>query len=198
MVELSSRAKEIIKNELKPSLEEDNLKEVLYMFSYWLSHYIHWEDVANIAAFLYEIGVPILEVVDEVPKDLFFCTGLENVHIPSNIRVINTNAFSYCSQLTDVTFEEGLEEIGSAAFNHCEKLDKIILPSTVNLVRNFAFGNIPSLDLTINSDVEFYIDAFKSSKVRLYVPKDILHDSHSQVYKFLAYEPRSIREVIPV
>ena len=195
MVKLNNKAKEIIKTKLRPLLEEDNLKEVVYMLSDWLDlDSDEWEEASDIAAFLYEIGVPILEVIDEIPERLFIATTLESVHIPSNIRVVTKSAFRACDYLTTVTIEDGLEKIFNSAFNSCRSLDSVTLPSTVWAVGSYAFGNIPSLDLTINSYVMFSDDAFKGTAARLYVPKDVLNDSRSQAYQSL----EGVYEVIPV
>ena len=68
---------------------------------------------------------------------LIFCRcDVENVKIPSSIKVINSYAFHYCSKLTTMTFEGGssLETIDKYAILHNGSLKSIVFPPSVKYV----------------------------------------------------------------
>lgn len=183
MVNLSSKAKNIIKEDLKPYLEKDDFKSVVDA----LSNPVYISDVVNvvpqITEFLYDIGIPLLKYVDEVPDFFFEKSNLTSITIPSNIRGIGTGAFKQCDRLTDVVFENGVRTIDTAAFA-MTPLRLIDLPDTVDVVGAYAFGRMHNssriLDVYIHDDVHFHADAFRGSSVRLHVPER-LFDYESEV-----------------
>lgn len=191
---LSNKAKELIKNKLRPYLENDDFSSVVSEIKSWVNPSFPWgggsvwEEAYETAVFLYELGVPVLEAFDEIPNDMFRGSELESVHIPSTIRVIRFDAFRDCSLLSELILEDGLEEIWARAFRGCSSLRSVVLPKTVNLVSHYAFtdcfDNAP-IDVVVNSDVSFGTTAFKGSEVRLHVPKDIYEDTNSNINYFM-------------
>ena len=64
---------------------------------------------------------------------------LTALEIPSSVRIIASEAFSYCTELTEVRFGEGLEDIGSYAFLLTGIKGPLDLPSSVTRIGPFAF-----------------------------------------------------------
>lgn len=75
------------------------------------------------------------------------CLSLTSVVIPSGIKKIGDSAFSDCSNLTTVTIQEGVTSIGFSCFSRCTSLTTIIIPSTVNSygVGMWAFNNCKAI-----------------------------------------------------
>lgn len=57
------------------------------------------------------------EVSGEKLNGFVFCgSALEEVHLPSTLKVLEISTFAECKHLERVMFSEGLKEIRSAAF----------------------------------------------------------------------------------
>ncbi len=67
-----------------------------------------------------------------------YCTSLQSVVIPSNIKTIGYEAFRWCSQLSDVTISDGVEEIGAYAFS-ATGLTSVTIPHSVVTIGTNAF-----------------------------------------------------------
>lgn len=65
--------------------------------------------------------------------------------VPSEVRHINSSAFSGCSELTAVELPESLETIGQLAFSGCARLGEIRIPAKVTDIGRSAFFNCQAL-----------------------------------------------------
>ena len=66
----------------------------------------------------------------------FSCAGLTNISIPNSVTSIGSSAFAYCSNLTSITLSNALTSIGQYAFSNCSKI----------LEYNFSsYSSVPSL-----------------------------------------------------
>lgn len=72
-------------------------------------------------------------------------TDLKELTIPSTVKTIGNEAFSYMRRLKKVNLPEGLETIGERAFTLCEKLEECKIPSTVKSIGSSAFFPCSSL-----------------------------------------------------
>ncbi|MBR6898077.1 MAG: leucine-rich repeat protein [Lachnospiraceae bacterium] len=68
---------------------------------------------------------------------------MTSVEIPSSVKIIAANAFSYCYTLESVKLSEGLETIGTCAFLYTGLTGDIDLPSTVEKIGDMAFFGSP-------------------------------------------------------
>ncbi len=103
--------------------------------------------------------------VEVIGNSAFEGSALTQIHIPSNVKTINTVAFRKCYNLTSVTFDEGVEEIKVWAFAYCPNVDQIILPKSLKIIGQGIFTATYCtvyLYNTIESIQEF---AFKNSTV---------------------------------
>jgi len=73
--------------------------------------------------------------------------GIQQIHIPASVRIIDTSAFSTCENLTEVTIEEGCIHIGFRAFGNCKRLQSIMIPASVKQIENEAFLNCTKLTI---------------------------------------------------
>ena len=107
--------------------------------------------------------VSILTNIDSIPTQMFAnCSSLENIELPSSVKVIGDSAFAYsklktidlsnieelssmafegCSSLLKVTIPEAITEIPYRLFYNCYSLQKIVIEGEVTLINEYAFGN---------------------------------------------------------
>lgn len=57
--------------------------------------------------------------VEEMGKNAFEATGLENIVVPGSLKEIPESAFSNCKDCASITLEEGVERVGAYAFQEC-------------------------------------------------------------------------------
>ena len=90
------------------------------------------------------------------------CYNLEEVTLPSTIKVINAYTFYKNYNLKRINIPDNLIRIETGAFFQCNSLINITLPSGVQHLRNHAFYDCRGLtDVTIpNSVMSFGTDAF--------------------------------------
>ena len=127
-----------------------------------VSYYVYGDDFIALAPT--ESRATLKEVVldertTEINNFAFnYCTALESINIPENVKVIGQTAFQYCENLSSpIVIPEGVTEIGTYTFFKCRKLPSIIIPSTVTSIgrnaftycENITYINIPGSVQTI-------------------------------------------------
>lgn len=85
---------------------------------------------SSIYQMLYKAGIDILPYVTRVPKYYMLNADIEDIVIPSNIKVIDQEAFAG-SSLESVTISEGVTMIKDFAFNDCKQLKSLVYPNSV-------------------------------------------------------------------
>ncbi len=85
---------------------------------------------SSIYQMLYKAGIDILPYVKRVPKYYMLNADIKNIVIPSNIEVIDQEAFAG-SSLESVTISEGVKMIKDFAFNDCKQLKSLVYPNSV-------------------------------------------------------------------
>lgn len=68
--------------------------------------------------------------------------ALEEVILPSTLKVISNSAFVGCLKLSSIVIPEGIEEIGEYAFHNCQSLLDIKLPTTLRIIKSNAFSSM--------------------------------------------------------
>ena len=92
------------------------------------------------------------------------CRNLKSVVYKSaQLSTIGGYTFRYCSALESVTFPENLKNIGAETFNGCTSLTSINFPSTLTGIANYAFKDCYSLkSITLpNTQTSIGTDLFK-------------------------------------
>ena len=92
----------------------------------------------------------------------FASSSVQEVIIPSSVKVLKDGIFTSCTSLKTVTFSEGLTDIKSSAFKNCTALETVILPSTVTNIGKQAFAGCISLKNVIvpNPDAVYDLQVF--------------------------------------
>ncbi len=74
-----------------------------------------------------------------IPSVLSGCSTLEDIILPSGVKEIGNEAFSYCSNLKDIPWPKDIKRIGRDAFSSCKALTGIEIPSSVEEIGERAF-----------------------------------------------------------
>lgn len=155
MIQLTTEEKSFVRDELKPYLQKNDLKNVIRACTK--------AEADRVLGWLIENGVPILKVMNTIPSGFFTNMELTSVHIPSQIRKIENSAFED-SSLKQITFDEGVEEIGSKAFANTP-CTRLALPNTVKKLAVEAFADSNLSEVFIPDSVTVLpIELFKYCK----------------------------------
>ena len=86
----------------------------------------------------------------EIMRVSFYGSGLKNIVIPGNVKIIEGGTFQQCQNLRSVTLEEGVTSIASNAFRSATNLNTVNLPTTLKSIGDSAFYDcaITSIDLS--------------------------------------------------
>ena len=76
----------------------------------------------------------------QVIRNSFNSSGLKNIVIPGNVKIIDSSTFQNCKNLVSVTFEEGVTTVDNSAFYNCSSLTTVILPTTLKTIGEAAFN----------------------------------------------------------
>ena len=161
-------------------LRHDGERELFQSASYAVPNGI---EIIGASASEYHGGlasVTIPSSVKTIEENAFNCnTQLRNVtfETPSNLIVIEYEAFSECGKLSSVTLPEGLRTIGGCAFYHCPNLGTVYLPNTVSEIGGYAFAKCSSLrTLNLPDSVEYLGAGLVSEskiKAELFIPRNV-------------------------
>lgn len=83
--------------------------------------------------------------------DYLFDPSVEEVWLPSTLRVIEDSTFFDFPQIKRITIQEGVVAIGSQAFWGLDALETLLVPSTVERVEKGAFCNLSRCILAVVS-----------------------------------------------
>lgn len=88
------------------------------------------------------------------------CDALQQVFIPSTVKIIDEYAFANCNRLTSVTISNGVEMIRCSAFRECFALTEIVIPDSVTTIELYAFENCPALEsVTLSNNLTVIRDS---------------------------------------
>ena len=75
-------------------------------------------------------------------------SGLQEIVLPSTLRVIGTYTFSNCAQLRKISLPAGLRELGASCFE-VSGIEEVTIPSRVRAIGERAFADCKSLAMVI-------------------------------------------------
>ena len=119
----------------------------------------------------------IMEGIVGVEANAFNGWSVQEVILPSTLKVIAEKAFYNCSSLSSIVIPEGVEEIGDYAFYGCSALTSIQFPTTLRIIgtRSFHTSKITNLEfpngLMKIGDYAFYGSNYITSLV---IPNTVL------------------------
>lgn len=86
------------------------------------------------------------EHVGVVDKYMFtYCTGLEEVYLPDNIKSVGMWGFRGCTSLKNVRFSQKLSQVGDYGFSECSSLDNVVFPESMTSIADNSFSNCLAL-----------------------------------------------------
>ena len=135
-------------------------------------------------------GVESADVEDGttyINRHSFGETKLQEIKLPSSVKVIEQEAFRGCIELETVTLNEGLERVGKGAFEYCYELKEIIIPQTVTAIEEYAFADCTELKTAVILEgVETIGDfafAMCSQLENIELPKSIKEIGHKAFFE---------------
>jgi len=94
-----------------------------------------------------------LDIADSVRSignsAFYYCRNLEEVKLPGELQIIESNAFNSCVSLRRVSIPEGTVFIGNRAFYDDRRLEFAQIPASVEFIGNKAFDNCPKLRVKV-------------------------------------------------
>lgn len=98
---------------------------------------------------LYSINIP--NSVTAIRKWAFAMSSLESIQLPSSLKYIGDEAFSYCGCLKEIEIPNKVTTIGKNVFNTCVELETAKFPASVTEIGETPFKHCYALR-TINVD----------------------------------------------
>ena len=116
---------------------------------------------------------------DEFDILLFARYDIEEISIPSNIKIIDSYAFSHCNELTkiDIPQNSSLQTINKSTFSNLE-IKKIFIPSNVSKIGSAAFSicrKLTKIEIPQNSNlqtIETHVFSYSNIK-EIYIPSKV-------------------------
>lgn len=99
------------------------------------------------------------------------CENLKQLHLSSNLEVIEDSALCYCSSLIDFDLPKTLKTIGYGVFNMCTSLTVLRIPEGVTSIGDYAFAWCTGLNKLYLHDTLEYIGQgaiYSCSKLTVY------------------------------
>lgn len=86
--------------------------------------------------------------------------GCKNSIIPTNIKRINSYAFSRCKDLEEIDLNN-IEYLGAYSFFYCSELETVKLGNELNIINSYCFNNCSKLsNINLNNIIEIKSHAF--------------------------------------
>ena len=98
--------------------------------------------------------VVIPSLVEVITNSAFYGTKIENVELPSNVKIIKTLAFHSCEELKSVTIPNSVKEIGDATFQNCTSLTSVEIPNSLRELNTKLFKGSGLTEITIPGTVK--------------------------------------------
>ena len=81
----------------------------------------------------------------EIPDGILSNTGIEEINLPSTVKIIGRDAFANNKALTKINLSDGVTTIKEGAFSGDSKLSVVELPETLTEISSYVFSDTPSL-----------------------------------------------------
>jgi len=116
---------------------------------------IYSKDKTILVAFPTAKGnITIPDSISKIIGGAFGGTLIENITLPSTIKIIERDIFRDCHNLKTVEIYGEIPTIPLQAFDNCENLESITIPASVTEIGGGAFGNCTSLTSVTYSGTE--------------------------------------------
>lgn len=120
----------------------------------------------------------IPEGIETIPENSFSWTNIQQIHLPTSLKVISKNAFRDARQLKTISIPDSVTNIGMCAFYDCQLLDSVHLGSGITELNDSTFGQCKSLQ-SINiprSITSIWTHCFSGCVLRdLFIPNTVVN-----------------------
>lgn len=109
--------------------------------------------------------------------NLWGCSELTSISLPSTLEEIGEGGFADCSQLTQITLPESLKKIGGFAFQSCNNIKEITIPASVREIGQDAF-TLSGIEKLVIKDLAAWCSVKKpggfisSNKTKVFLKED--------------------------
>ena len=113
--------------------------------------------------------------------DLWGCSELTSISLPSTLEEIQKGGFADCSQLTQITLPESLKKIGGFAFQSCDNIKEITIPASVREIGQDAF-TLSGIEKLVIKDLAAWCSVKKpggfisSNKTKVFLNEEEIKD----------------------
>lgn len=98
--------------------------------------------------------------IEEIPKWFFGGSGVKDVVLPNNLKIIGESAFCACNRLEKIIIPDSVEKIDYFAFYNCENLKQVIIGDNCKDINKSIFDGNCDYSSTKQA-VLYYPDNFK-------------------------------------
>ena len=98
--------------------------------------------------------ITIPDTVSLIGNSAFASSGIEEIYIPSSVKIIETNAFIKCQNLHTVYIDNGVETIENSACAYCPNIINIHLSNTIKRISGEGFARCSAEMVVLPSSIE--------------------------------------------
>lgn len=146
----------------------------------------------------YEVQEGVEIICDEA---FYNCESLEEIILPSSLKMIGRMAFCYCENLESIVIPEGVRKIESSTFSGCSSLYNLVLPKSLETIESGAleevrgivsnsFKFIVSDGCLFSSDLKNLIHFFNDGRTLFEIPYG------TEIIEGYAFEKSTLRTII--
>ena len=146
--------KKALKNFFNDSevIELLNKNDFSRLYQKWFAEHYNTEPRA-LTLLLLLSGLDPLPYLEKIPVDCFFNISIKKVIIPSNIKTIETDAFSFCGYLEEIEFPKNVKIVSEDLLTGCGRLNKVVFNNSHSYIKEFYKKEIHEF-LDIKNNVE--------------------------------------------
>lgn len=111
------------------------------------------------------------------------CSGMVEIQIPDNVKIIEEYAFVNCTSLKKVVLPEGLKIINSYIFNGCTSLECVDIPGSVVEIKKYAFSDCPIEKIHFDGNSSKWGTVYKYDRWNTNVPEHTVVCTDKEVHE---------------
>ena len=148
-MEISEKVLEFLnRSDVQNALARNDMQELYKLATdTYEQGYLPAGDIGELTSILMQAGINPLLGTTEIPTCFLYKQGIKEFNIPTGITKINNYAFAY-TDLENITIPSSVKIIGDDAFYNCKNLKTVKLPTGVELYEDaFSSSGLESVEL---------------------------------------------------